>query len=94
MRAVVDALRMAGATTPDRAMTLEALGIRAEQSETRELIRDGVLLPGQSANSWYLSEKGYIAHRDARARRARTALLIVLFIVLALVVLGVTIGRR
>ena len=69
LQAIVDAFRLAGATAPARAQTLEELGI-GRSTEVEELITQRVLVPVQSSGAWYLSESAYIARRDARASRA------------------------
>lgn len=64
LREVTDAFRLAGATAPERARPLAALGLgHADGFEA--LARDGVLLPGPDGDTWYLSEAAAIARRDA-----------------------------
>lgn len=75
----VDAFRLGDATAPDRARRLEDLGI-VEDSETRDLIIEGVLVPGARDGTYYLSEAGYIYRRNDR--RGLRAVMIVSAIVL------------
>ena len=92
--AIVGAFRGAGAMAADRATTFDALGIDSDSRETRELVRDNVLVRGSAPNSWYLSEIGYVEHREARERRAQGGLMVVLFLALAASVLAIVIGRQ
>ena len=66
---IVDAFRLAGATDPTRARSLEELGL-AQTGALEELRRQGVVVPLSTSGPWYLSESAYIARRDARPSRA------------------------
>ena len=79
----VDAFRLAGATAPDRSRRLEDVGVM-EDGETRDLIVDGVLLPGPHEGTYYLSEVAYIYQRDARRGRLK----VVMVVMVALLLLG------
>ena len=79
LQAVTDAFRLAGATAPERARTLAALGI-AQSSEVAELARVGVLVPGPGRDSWYLSEAAVVARRAAGARTGPRALVLILLL--------------
>jgi hypothetical protein len=94
IREIVDAFRVAGATSSDRATSFDALGLDADSREARDLTRAGVLARSQAPDRWYLSELVYVEYREAHQRRARTALMIVLIIALAVSVLAISIGRR
>jgi hypothetical protein len=83
---VVDAFRLADATSPDRARALTELSI-VPDAALAELTGNAVLLPGRRAGTWYLSEAAYIARREARARAANRSAVIVA-VVAAVVVLG------
>ena len=82
VQAVTDAFRLAGATAPERARTLAALGV-APGAEVAELTRVGVLVPGPGRDSWYLSEAAVVARRRAAGTRlgSRTLVLIILLLV-------------
>src|SRR5829696_2500167 len=88
MMEIVDAFRLADATAPDRAQPVERLGL-VPSREFDALAADGVLVAGRQPGSWYLSESGYVARRDAR--RARPVLLIgiaLLLLALGAVLIG------
>ena len=83
IREVTDAFRLAGATAPERARPLDALGAMSA-SAVDELARAGVLVPGPGHDTWYLSEAAVIARRDrAVPRRLLVALMLVLVGVMA-----------
>ena len=93
LQKIVDAFRLADATAPDRARVLAELSLDPNQREMKELIRDGVVRNGFSANHWFLSEEGYIARRRIQSRRTQIALFAVLFLVLAIAVVGMLVAR-
>jgi hypothetical protein len=80
LQVVIDAFRLADATAPDRAQSLDALGV-VQNAEVDELTRDGVLVPGPDSDTWYLSERAYIDRREARSQRARGMMAILLVVV-------------
>jgi hypothetical protein len=87
LREVMDAFRVAGATAPERARTLDALGV-THAREVAELEGQGVLVPGPGAGTWYLSEAAVVARRDRRPRGlvvATVALVAVLLVLIGLV---------
>jgi hypothetical protein len=92
VREVMDAFRLADATAPDRAQTLDALGL-AQAGDVEQLARQGVLVAGPRRGSWYLSEAAVVARRRAGSRPTR-AMLIVLVLLLALgaVLVGVLVA--
>lgn len=77
---VLDAFRVAGATAPDRAVSLSHLG--RGYGEADELLRAGVLRAGPQRESWYLDESAYVAFRDVRPN---VALRVVLAAALAVI---------
>jgi hypothetical protein len=79
----VDSFRLAGATAPERSRRLEDVGV-LEDGETRDLIVEGVLLPGPHEGTYYLSEAAYIYQRDARRGRLK----VVMVVMVALLLLG------
>lgn len=85
--AVLDAFRVAGATAPERAMTLQALGL-TQSPEIIALARQHVLLHDPGSDAWYLSEAAYIAQRDVKPKRAVRLLLLFILIMLAIVGIG------
>jgi hypothetical protein len=88
LQEIVDAFRLAGATTPARAASCAAMGIDASQSELRELVREGVILQVAGSDRLYLDESAYIRHRESRRDRVRLLLLTVVLIVAAVAGLG------
>jgi hypothetical protein len=86
MQRVVDAFRLADATAPERARSFEEIGIDPRQSIVDDLVRRDVLAPGRKGGTFFVDERGYIAHREQRRRRARLAM--VLVVVIALGVMG------
>ena len=62
---VVDAFRLGDATAADRARRPEELGI-VQAGEFRDLIVDGVLVPGLREGTYYLSEASMIYRRGER----------------------------
>ena len=95
VQAVTDAFRLAGATAPERARTLDALGV-AHAAEAAELARLGILVPGPGRDSWYLSEAAVVARRAAGARIGSRALvlIILLLVVVGAVAVGVLLRNR
>jgi hypothetical protein len=85
---IVDAFRLAGATTPDRATSCAAVGVDTSQSELKELVRDGVLTQIGGSNRLYLDESAYIVRRDDRRDRAKLLMLMVVLIVTGMIGLG------
>ena len=88
MQEIVDAFRLADATSPERAVTCAALGVDSGQFELVDLVRDGVLAPGAGADTLYLNEGAYIALRGARSDRRKLVLLSLLLMVVVLLGLG------
>lgn len=77
MRDVLDAYRVAGATSVERAKVPAELGL-GDARGVNDLRRVGALLDGERPGSMYLSESGWIAYRDARPARALRVLLVLL----------------
>jgi hypothetical protein len=88
----IDAFRLGDATSPDRARRLEDLGVMHE-GETRDLIADRVILPGPADGTFYLSEAGYIYHRDQRKVGKVVVVLALVALVLGLSILTL-VARR
>jgi hypothetical protein len=92
VRDVMDAFRLAGATAPERARTLSALGV-THDSEVAQLEGQGILVPGPGAGTWYLSEAAVVARRDRLPPKALRVVLAVL-VGLLVVLLGVLLSRN
>ena len=91
---VTDAFRLGDATAPQRARSLEALGV-AHAAEAAELADAGVLVPGPAAGTWYLSEAAVVAQRRSGGRATRRALVVVLLLTAVMVAAaGVLLASR
>jgi hypothetical protein len=88
----VDAFRLGDATAPDRARRLEDLGVIAGD-ETRDLIVEGVLVPGPAEGTYYLSEAGYIYRRNDRKGTRAVAIIAAMLVVIGLLALVFAVGR-
>ena len=87
-RRFLDAFRLAGATAPERAVRLEALGLSRDDAFDR-LVAAG-LLRDAGASGYYLDEAAVIARRDRKPPRGvwialgvMLVLLLIGFVVLA-----------
>jgi len=81
---VLERFRVADATAPERAQSLESLGL-GDSMMLRRLIDAGVIRPGSSGNRVYLSETTYATYR--RRTRVR-AVIFALVAGLAMLILG------
>jgi hypothetical protein len=81
LNAILDAFRLADATAPERARTLDALGVSSSR-ELDALTQAGVLLAAPRAGAWYLNEKAYVAYRDERPRRTLRIIGVVILVLL------------
>jgi hypothetical protein len=90
VREVMDAFRLAGATAPERARTLTALGV-THASEVAQLEGQGILVPGPGAGTWYLSEAAVVARRDRVPGPALK--LVIVALALVAVLCGVLLSR-
>ena len=73
---ILDSFRLAGATAPERARTLDQLGVGRDR-ELEELIDANVIVAAPSGAGWYLSESAYVARRDSGTGRLRQRLVFV-----------------
>lgn len=81
----LDALRIAGATAPERARPLEQLDLSRDDAFGRLAAR-GVVR--QAGGGVYLDEVAFIAHRDRPAGSPRASLVLTLLLTLLVVVLA------
>ena len=65
----LEKFRVGDATAPDRAQSLDRLGLSPTLTVDR-LARAGVILPGSTRDRVYLSEAAYAAYRRAKTSRA------------------------
>jgi hypothetical protein len=83
---IIDAFRLADATAPDRAKSLDTLAL-TPHGELQSLIADGVLMPGTREGTYYLSEIGYIYRReDKRGLKAVLIVMAVLLLIGAIII--------
>lgn len=87
VRDVMDAFRLADATAPDRARSLDEIGIAAP-AEVAMLSEAGIVLQDPRTGGWWLSERAYIAHRDRQPKKAVRVLLVFVSITLFIVGIG------
>ena len=87
VRDVMDAFRLADATAPDRARSLDEIGITAP-AEVAMLSEAGIVVQDPRSGGWWLSESAYIAHRDQQPKKAVRVLLVLITIALIIVAFG------
>ena len=90
VRDVLDAFRLAGATAPDRALSLDEIGIAAP-SEVAMLSEAGIVVQDPRTGGWWLSEQAYIAHRDQQPKKAIRVLVILIAITMVIVTIGMVV---
>jgi hypothetical protein len=87
VRDVMDAFRLADATAPDRARSLDEIGITAP-AEVAMLSEAGIVVQDPRTGAWWLSEHAYVAHRDQQPKKAIRVLLVFIAIALVIVAAG------
>ena len=87
VRDVMDAFRLADATAPDRALSLDEIGIAAP-AEVAMLSEAGIVVQDPRTGGWWLNERAYIAHRDQQPKKAIRVLLVFIAIALVIVAIG------
>jgi hypothetical protein len=87
VRDVLDAFRLADATAPDRARSLDEIGIAAP-AEVALLSEAGIVLQDPRTGGWWLSEQAFVAHRDQQPKKAIRLLLVFIAITLVIVAAG------
>ena len=75
MDRVLTTFRVADATAPGRAQSLDQLGLVGSRAVER-LFNAGVLLPGAANGTVYLSEAAYVEFRRARRKPAMIAVVL------------------
>ena len=90
---VTDAFRLAGATAPERAQSLAALGL-THAAAVDELARAGVLVAGPGRETWYLSEAAVVARRDAPVPRRMLVVLVIVLLATMAILVGVLLANR
>lgn len=90
VRDVMDAFRLADATAPDRARSLDEIGIAAP-AEVAMLSEAGIVLQDPRTGGWWLSERAYLAHRDQQPKKAVRTLLVFILAVLLVVGIGMAV---
>jgi hypothetical protein len=89
---ILDAFRAADATTPKRARSPAEIGAR-QNYEFQTLVDDGVLVPGPTTGTWYLSEETYVARQEARRRAAGRAVIVVITLVIVALIAVFLVAR-
>ena len=92
VQTILDAFRLADATAPDRARSLEQLGLE-RNDEVEEFIEQQVVVSVPRGGGWYLNESAYIAQRDAGNPQLRRVLLVVAAAIAAAIVALVSLYR-
>jgi hypothetical protein len=72
MEDTLERFRVADATAPDRAQSLESLGLQPNAAVNR-LAAAGVIVPGTRAGRFYVSEVALAAYKKRQAGRVRIA---------------------
>lgn len=83
VRETMDAFRLADATAPGRAKTLDEVGA-THRLEIDTLARDGILVHDPRTDAWWLDERAHIAFRDRQPKRAVKAVLAVVIVLLVI----------
>jgi hypothetical protein len=87
VRRLLEAFRVAGATAPERARTLDALGV-VPDGTLADFKEAGIIRPGPGAGTWYLDEGAHAARTASHTRGTKVVLLVLLAIlIVGLVVL-------
>ena len=87
VRDVMDAFRLADATAPERARSLDEIGIAAP-AEVAMLSEAGIVVQDPRSGGWWLSEQAYIAYRDQQPKKAIRVLLVFIAVALVIVAAG------
>jgi hypothetical protein len=88
LQSILDSFRLAGATSPERARTLDQLGV-GRDGQLEDLIEASVIVAAPSGGGWYLSESAYVARRDSATGRLRRRLVFVAILAVLAAVLAV-----
>jgi hypothetical protein len=86
-RRVIETFRISGATSPEAAVTLPALGRRMERKTLERLLRVGAVRETEEGRAW-LDEPALAAYR--RKRRTRALAMIGGVLAVGAIALGVT----
>lgn len=89
---ILDAYRVAGATSADRAVEPASLGLTEHESEVADFLDDGVLVATRGG-AMYLDEERYIAYRKRSSSRSAKVVLAVL-VIAAVVVAALVMAAR
>ena len=84
---VLDAYRMASATSIDRAQSLSAMGLEPN-NWVDELRESGILKPGMAPDTWFLDEMARVVRRDAASDRRRFIVRIVIGLLVVAAIVG------
>jgi len=84
---VLDACRMAQATSIVRAQSLSAMGLEPN-NWVDELRESGILKPGAGPDTWYLDESAQVVRRNAGVDRRRLIRRIVIGLLIVAAIIG------
>jgi hypothetical protein len=87
-RRAFEAFRVAGATAPERAQTLQAMGI-TESMALRALTNRGIVSEAEPGHFWLDERK-----LAARSRAGKPALLAVIFVLLVIALIALAVGMN
>lgn len=92
MEDILDAYRVAGATSADRAIEAGALGLTEHESEIADFLKHGVLVEGRRG-TMHLDEARYVAYRERASSKTTKVVLVILIISVAVLAAIVMIAR-
>lgn len=92
MEDILDAYRVAAATSADRAVEPAALGLLEHESEIGDFLNGGVLVAVRGG-TMYLDEAGYIAYRKRSSSKGAKVVFVVLLIAAAIIAVLVMAAR-
>jgi hypothetical protein len=89
---IVDAFRLADATGPERAKSLETIGL-SQTGDLKDLVIEGVLMAGPREGTYYLSEAGIIYRRAGRRTLKVVVLVLVALLAIGMILIPVMRSR-
>src|SRR4051812_29028317 len=89
---VADAFRIADATSPDRAKSLNELAIPSID-EAERMLDQGLIVAGPREGTFYLDEMAFISRRNQRTWRAKIIVLSMLAVLIGLLLIPMMMMR-
>ena len=90
---ILDAFRVAGATTPERAASLADLGLSRDEALVA-CEQAGVVRPGSRPDHYWLDEAAYVARRHRKPARAVKYVVFAALLAIMLLLLGILLATR